>query len=83
MNKKPQVQPPSSRYGWDTVKESQLDKVEPCCVRDRRPVAVLTECERIPRNKKGQSSMWLKNTSSDERKTLTAAFAGYATDAFD
>ena len=27
--------------------------------------------------------MWLKDTSSDERKTLTAAFAGYATDAFD
>jgi MFS family permease len=27
--------------------------------------------------------MWIKDTSNDERKTLIAAFAGYATDAFD
>ena len=27
--------------------------------------------------------MWLEDTSHEERKTLTAAFAGYATDAFD
>ena len=27
--------------------------------------------------------MWIKDTSNEERKTLTAAFAGYATDAFD
>ncbi|EJL94312.1 arabinose efflux permease family protein [Herbaspirillum sp. CF444] len=27
--------------------------------------------------------MWLKQTSSDERKTLLAAFAGYGVDAFD
>ena len=35
------------------------------------------------RNKKEQSSVWIKDTSNEERKTLTAAFAGYATDAFD
>ena len=29
------------------------------------------------------SSVWIKDTSNEERKTLTAAFAGYATDAFD
>ena len=27
--------------------------------------------------------MWIEDTSHEERKTLTAAFAGYATDAFD
>ena len=27
--------------------------------------------------------MWLKETSAPERKTLTAAFAGYGVDAFD
>ncbi len=27
--------------------------------------------------------MWIKDTSNEERKTLAAAFAGYATDAFD
>lgn len=27
--------------------------------------------------------MWIKDTSHEERKTLAAAFAGYATDAFD
>ncbi len=27
--------------------------------------------------------MWIKDTSPEERKTLTAAFAGYGTDAFD
>ena len=27
--------------------------------------------------------MWIKDTSNEERKTLIAAFAGYATDAFD
>jgi hypothetical protein len=27
--------------------------------------------------------MWIKDTNNEERKTLTAAFAGYATDAFD
>ena len=29
------------------------------------------------------TSVWLKDTNTEERKTLTAAFAGYATDAFD
>jgi len=27
--------------------------------------------------------MWIKDTSSEERKTLIAAFAGFGTDAFD
>ena len=27
--------------------------------------------------------MWIKDTSNEERKTLTAAFAGFGTDAFD
>src|SRR4029453_9567237 len=27
--------------------------------------------------------MWIKETSNEERKTLTAAFAGFGTDAFD
>ena len=27
--------------------------------------------------------MWIKDTSPEERKTLTASFAGYGTDAFD
>ena len=31
----------------------------------------------------GQASVWIKDTSYKERKTLGAAFAGYATDAFD
>jgi MFS family permease len=35
------------------------------------------------RNKKEQSSMWIKDTSNEERKTLIAAFAGFGTDAFD
>src|SRR5262245_33392161 len=35
------------------------------------------------RNKKEQASMWLKDTSNEERKTLIAAFVGFGTDAFD
>ena len=31
----------------------------------------------------GESFVWIDDTSHDERKTLFASFAGYATDAFD
>jgi MFS family permease len=37
----------------------------------------------IARKKERRNTVWLKETTSEERKTLIAAFAGYAVDAFD